>query len=169
MAAFDCCKQYAAALSTALQVEPCVNSVGLAHWLQGSRVLSHALVLTKWQMCTLPARDCWRVPRAGPISRGLRSSAALQELADMSTFNPAYGSRTPTYAPGPDGPASLGTTPPLNGPGMDPATDGHLVVSQPVMMLLRGQSTAMQHGRVSLLRLADLVTASESLCCGIAC
>lgn len=143
MAAFDCCKQYAAALSTALQVESCVNSVGLAHWLQGSRVLSHALVLTKWQMCTLPARDCWRVPRAGPISRGLRSSAALQELADMSTFNPAYGSRTPTYAPGPDSPASLGTTPPLNGPGMDPAIDGHLVVSQPVMMLLRGQSTAM--------------------------
>ena len=81
--------------------------------------------------------------RACRVDRGLRSSSALQELADMSTFNPAYGSRTPTYGSGPDSPASINTTQPLNGPGMDSTIDGHLVVSQPVILLRRGQSTAL--------------------------
>ena len=72
------------------------------------------------------------------VNGGLRSNAALQELADMSTFNPAYGGRTPTYGSAPDSPASINTTQPLNGPGMDSSIDGHLVVRHPVIMLLTG-------------------------------
>ena len=84
----------------------------------------------------------------------------------MSTFNPAYGSRTPTYGSGPDSPASINTTQPLNGPGMDATIDGHLVVSQTVKMHLRGQPSAITVWQGLC---AQCVTASDSLCCSATC
>ena len=101
------------------------------------------LIVANWQMCVPFSTGLLMCLRACRVDRGLRSSPALQELADMSTFNPAYGSRTPTYGSGPDSPASINTTQPLNGPGMDSTIDGHLVVSQLVILLRRGQSTAL--------------------------
>ena len=135
MATFDCFSEHAAALSTALQVEPCLSSMGPPAagvlcpqpCLDCSTLANVCPVSTELLMCL----------RVYPVNRGLRSTAALQELADMSTFNPAYGSRTPTYGSGPESPSSVNTTQPLNGPGMDAKIDGHLVVSQTVKMHLR--------------------------------